>query len=125
MKLLKSMIVGAAALAVAAGSAYAQTKAKDGKKDSDPGFNVLDKDNDGAISQSEAAGNPELAKKFKEADKDGDGKLSRTEYLAVMTKSDARKAKDKVSKAASKVDDKAQRADGKLQDKVEGKSSGK
>lgn len=96
MKLAKSLLFGAAALALAAGTAFAhETKAT---KDRDPGFNALDRDNDGSISQAEAKGNPQLVRKFKEADKDKDGKLSRMEYLTVMTKQDIGKVKEKVSK---------------------------
>lgn len=67
-------------------------------KSNDPGFNNLDKDKDGSLSRTEAAGNPELAKKFKEADKNSDGKLTRAEYLSVMVKKDAKNAKEKVTK---------------------------
>jgi Ca2+-binding EF-hand superfamily protein len=67
-------------------------------KSNDPGFNNLDKDNDGALSRTEAAGNADLAKKFKEADKNSDGKLTRAEYLSVMVKKDAKAAKEKVTK---------------------------
>jgi len=91
MKVVKSILLGAAALALAAGSAFAAEDKKD------PGFNALDKNNDGSISRTEAKGNPDLAKKFKEADKNGDGKLSRTEYLTVMTKKDLGTLKDKVT----------------------------
>jgi Ca2+-binding EF-hand superfamily protein len=66
-------------------------------KSNDPGFNNLDKDHDGALSRTEAAGNAELVKKFKEADKNGDGKLTRAEYLSVMVKKDAKVVKEKVS----------------------------
>lgn len=44
-----------------------------------PGFNEMDKDADGALTRTEAAGNPALLALFKEADDDGDGKLSRLE----------------------------------------------
>jgi Ca2+-binding EF-hand superfamily protein len=74
---------------------------KVGKDKNDPGFNALDKNNDGFLSRTEAAGNAGLAKNFKQADKNGDGKLSRTEYLAVMTKQDAKTAKRKVENAGS------------------------
>src|SRR5215216_3219430 len=70
----------AAVLALAVGSVRAEDKI--GKDANDPGFNALDKDNDGYISRAEAMGNTSLAKKFKQADKNGDGKLSRAEYLA-------------------------------------------
>jgi Ca2+-binding EF-hand superfamily protein len=99
-----SFFLVAAALALAVGASYAEDKV--GKDAKDPGFNVLDKNNDGYISRTEAAGNPELAKKFKQADKNGDGKLSRTEYLAVMTKQDATTAKNKIKRAVDPDDKK-------------------
>src|SRR3954462_6352708 len=89
----------AAALALAVGASYAEDKV--GKDKNDPGFNALDKNNDGYLSRVEAAGNPGLAKNFKQADKNGDGKLSRTEYLTAMTKQDAKTAKRKVENAGS------------------------
>lgn len=91
MKVVKPLLIGASALALAVGYAFADKPAND------PGFNKLDKNNDGYLSRTEAAKNPYLAKHFKEADKDGDGKLSRTEYLAVMTKKDLKTAKEKVT----------------------------
>ena len=84
MRVAKPLVIGASALALAVGYAFADKPAND------PGFNALDKNNDGYLSRTEAAANPYLAKNFKKADKDGDGKLSRTEYLAVMTKKDLR-----------------------------------
>src|SRR5215212_609304 len=86
MKLATTLIL--AAVGIAVGVAYA---ADDKKKE--PGFNVLDKNNDGYLTRVEAAGDGELAKKFKEADKNGDGKLSRAEYLAVKGKKDLDTAK--------------------------------
>jgi Ca2+-binding EF-hand superfamily protein len=102
MTLARTVIIGASAFALAMGSAFAADKAKSAKADNDPGFNKLDKDHDGYLSRTEAAGNPQLAKRFKEADKNGDGKLSRTEYLTVMTKQDMGKVKNKVSNALDK-----------------------
>ena len=93
MKFAKTLLIGVSSLALGTGAALAADKAKD----NDPGFNKLDKNNDGYLSRSEAAKNPYLAKHFKEADKNGDGKLSRTEYLTVMTKKDLKGAKDKVA----------------------------
>jgi len=91
MRHLKPILAGASALVLAVGFAYADRPAND------PGFNALDKNNDGYLSRTEAAKNPELLKNWKQADKNGDGKLSRTEYLAVMTKKDLRSAKEKVT----------------------------
>ncbi len=96
MKLAKSAAFAAAALAFALGSAYGAAAKS---QDKDPGFNALDTNHDGQLSESEAAGNPYLAKRFKTTDKSHDGKLSRTEYLAVMAKKDFRTVKDKVSHA--------------------------
>lgn len=93
MNFAKTLLIGVSSLALGTGAALAADKAKD----NDPGFNKLDKNNDGYLSRSEAAKNPYLAKHFKEADKNGDGKLSRTEYLTVMTKKDLKGAKDKVA----------------------------
>jgi Ca2+-binding EF-hand superfamily protein len=99
----RTIIIGASAFALAMGSAFAaDNKAKSAKTDNDPGFTKLDKDHDGYLSRTEAAANPQLAKRFKEADKDGDGKLSRKEYLTVMTKQDLSKVKQKVSGALDK-----------------------
>jgi Ca2+-binding EF-hand superfamily protein len=72
----------------------------------DPGFKKLDKDNDGSLSRTEAAGNPDLVAKWDQADKNGDGKVSRAEYLAAMTKKDAKTAKETTKR---KVDDVANR----------------
>lgn len=90
MKIVKPLLI-ASAIALAAGQAFAE-KSKD-----DPGFNKLDRNNDGWLSRSEAAKNSYLRKNFKAADKDHDGKLSRTEYLEVMTKKDMSALKNKVT----------------------------
>lgn len=91
MKAMKALLVGASAFALAMGSAYAE------RPKNDPGFNKLDKNNDGYLSRVEASRNPTLAKNFKQADKNGDGKLSRTEYLETMTAKDLHNAKEKVA----------------------------
>jgi len=88
MKLAITVLAGATALALAS-PVFAADKDKSQSKD--PGFNVLDSNNDGYVSRIEARKNPELAKQFKQADRNNDGKLSRTEYLTVMTKGDLRK----------------------------------
>ena len=97
MKLANSLLIAASALAFA-GSAYAA----DDKKD--PGFNALDKNDDGYISRLEAAGDADLMKNFKQADKNNDGKISRAEYLAVKAKKDAKAAHRKVEGAAQRAD---------------------
>jgi len=97
MKFAKTLVIGISTFALGIGGALAADSTKDSKKQSDPGFNKLDKNNDGYLTRSEASKNPYLVKHFKEADKNGDGKLSRTEYLAVMTKKDLKGVKDKVA----------------------------
>lgn len=91
MKFAKTLLAITAGLAFATGTALAE------RPKSDPGFNKLDKNNDGYLSRTEAAKNPYLAKNFKAADKNGDGKLSRTEYLEIMTAKDLHNAKEKVA----------------------------
>ena len=86
-------------------SATAKRKVRDvaGKEsDADPGFNALDKNNDGNLTKGEAKGNPYLDKNFDRADNNNDGKLSRAEYLAVMTKKDAKTAGAKVGHAVDR-----------------------
>ncbi|OAI51970.1 hypothetical protein AYO46_01200 [Betaproteobacteria bacterium SCGC AG-212-J23] len=107
---MKLTLLGAA-LALAFGTAYAadnakhdknviqQQEEKGGALNNDTSFRVLDKNNDGYVSKAEAAGNPDLAKRFKEADSNKDGKLSRMEYLKIMAKIDTHNAADKVSKS--------------------------
>ena len=90
MKSIKPILI-ASVFALAAGQVFAE-KSKD-----DPGFNKLDRNNDGWLSRSEAMKNSYLRKNFKAADKDHDGKLSRTEYLEAMTKKDMASLKNKVT----------------------------
>jgi hypothetical protein len=99
MKFTRTLLLASSAVALAFGSAYAADKHDNGKqaKNDDPGFNKLDRNNDGTLSRAEAARNPYLAKRFKEADKNGDGKLSRTEYLRIMTAKDMSTVKEKVA----------------------------
>jgi Ca2+-binding EF-hand superfamily protein len=105
MKLTKTLFV-ASALALAVGGAYAKDDKIGAGDRGDPGFKALDKDGDGMLSRTEAAGNPDLVRQFKTADKNGDGKLSRVEYLTVMTKKDFNTAKDKVSDKMDRNGDK-------------------
>lgn len=62
------------------------------------GFNDMDKNNDGRLSRSEAAGNKDLVARWKEADADNDGSVTRAEYLKVMAKKDASTARQAVRK---------------------------
>lgn len=84
MKLALPML---AALALGAGAVQAA-----GKR---PGFDALDKNNDGFVSRTEAAGDKTLLKGFDAADKNNDGKLTRAEYAAATTKQNVRKAFNK------------------------------
>ena len=101
MKFAPSLLTLVTALVIGGGAAIAA----DDKKASDPGFKALDKNNDGSLTRAEAKGNPELARKWKEADRNNDGKLSRAEYLAVMTKKDLKTAKEKVGNAIDRNKD--------------------
>ena len=106
MKFAKSAVLAAAALALAAGSAWAADKEKSTvgnvSRSDDSGFAKLDKNKDGYISKAEAKAERELSKNFAKWDMNNDGKINRAEYLAAMAKEDAVKAKDKVSDALSK-----------------------
>ena len=110
MNIIKPLLI-ASALALAAGPAFAE------KSNDDPGFNKLDRNNDGWLSRTEAAKNSYLRKNFKAADKDGDGKLSRTEYLTAMTKQDAKTAKNKVENAMDRNKDKRDAGSGSTSSK--------
>jgi Ca2+-binding EF-hand superfamily protein len=109
MRLAKSVFI-ASAMALAVGGAYAAEKEAKAK-DAEPGFNVLDKDNDGYVTRAEAARDKDLLEKFNEADGNNDGKLSRAEYLMVKGKKDLNTAKEKASEAVSDVKNKASRDD--------------
>ena len=114
---MKKLTLFAAAIALAAGSALAADKDKSAKHDknvlekqqekggalnNETSFRVMDKNNDGYLSKAEAAGNPDLAKRFAEADGNKDGKLSRMEYLKIMAKIDTHNTANKVSKSTDK-----------------------
>ncbi len=107
---MKKLAILGTTLALAVGTAYAEKGAidkqqeKGGALNNETSFRVMDKNNDGYLSKAEAAGNPDLAKRFAEADTNKDGKLSRMEYLKIMAKIDTHNAANKVSKT---TDDKA------------------
>ena len=102
MRLAKSLFI-ASAMALAVGGAYAADDKQARAKDAEPGFNALDKDNDGYVTRAEAAKDKSLLGKWKEADRNGDGKLSRTEYLIVKGKKDVGTATEKVKEAGRDV----------------------
>lgn len=86
MRIRQTIVLpAAAALALAVGGAYAA----DDKRSRDyPNFNTMDRNNDGALTRTEAAANPKLVDQFAQVDSDSDGKLSRGEYLAIMGRQD-------------------------------------
>jgi Ca2+-binding EF-hand superfamily protein len=90
MRFSSSLILCAAALSL--GLAGCATD-----RDTRPAFVDLDKDGDGALTRSEAAGNPELLARFNELDKDGDGRLSRTEYLQWAAGKDIRGVRERAA----------------------------
>ena len=97
-------VLAAAAMALACGVASAQDKQKDTKPAKEPrGFNEMDKDDDGRLSRTEAAGNAQLLAKFSQLDKDNDGSLSRAEYLSEMARQDTAKVRERVSRATESV----------------------
>ena len=119
---MKKLTLIAAAFALATGTAYAADKDKTAKSDknviekqqekggalnNDTSFRVMDKNNDGYLSKAEAAGNPDLAKRFADADSNNDGKLSRVEYLKAMAKIDTHNTANKVSKGTDGKKDSA------------------
>ena len=121
MKFAKQVVLGAASLALAIGSAWAADKPMDGKnndgklskkeaanasRSDESGFAKLDKNKDGYIGKIEAKGHAELASNFDKWDMNNDGKLNRAEYLAAMAKVDAVKTKDKIADKVSSDKDK-------------------
>jgi hypothetical protein len=102
MRPIQSAILGVAAFALAAGSAWAADKPSDEKDKTEtssaapaepPTFAELDKNNNGSISKAEAKADPVLAKDFDKFDLNHDGKLDRGEYLAARGKEDTRPEK--------------------------------
>ncbi|HEX5477150.1 MAG TPA: hypothetical protein VFX09_04775 [Burkholderiales bacterium] len=93
MKLATSILF-AASLACS-GAALAAGGAKSSGKV--PGFNELDRNDDGSLSLSESRGNPQLAQRFKQVDENGDGKVSRMEYLKTMAAKDFHTLREKTA----------------------------
>lgn len=88
-------VFASAALALSFGTGQAADNTQQAREV--PGFNEMDKDDDGALTRAEAAGNPALAARFSEVDRDGDGKLSRFEYLRTMAAQDIRSVRERVA----------------------------
>jgi Ca2+-binding EF-hand superfamily protein len=71
---MKTLIAIAGGLILSAGAAFA------GDQASDTSFEQLDKDKNGALTQSEAAADSELASVFAQADTNQDGYLTMSEF---------------------------------------------
>jgi Ca2+-binding EF-hand superfamily protein len=103
-------VLAAAAMTLACGVAFADEK----------GFNDMDKNTDGRLSRSEAAGNKDVTGKWKQMDANNDGVVTRAEYLKVMAKKDGNSAKQKVAgkddkpRQAKSFNDMDKNNDGKL-----------
>lgn len=112
MKFAKTLVLGAASLALATASAWAADKPLDSKnsdgkvskkeaanasRSDTSGFAKLDKNKDGYISKAEGKGQAELSANFDKWDMNNDGKINRAEYLAAMAKHDTGRAVSKVT----------------------------
>ena len=109
MRLTQSAMLGAALLALAVGSAWADeaTRAKtktdiktdvsNASRSDDSIFAKLDKNKNGYISRTEAAADPALAKDFDKFDLNHDGRLNRAEYLAARAKEDTGSVAKKIT----------------------------
>lgn len=93
MTITRSIVFAAAAAAFPLGALAHDPNAKNDP----PGFNQLDKNDDGALSRIEAGGNPSLVAKFGTVDDNKDGKLSRVEYLEHMAKNDFTALREKAA----------------------------
>jgi len=113
MRIAKS-VLAAAAMALACGVAVADDD-KNAK-----GFNEMDKNSDGRLTRSEAAGNKDVLAKWKQMDANNDGAVTRAEYLKVMAKKDANTAKQKV---AGKDDNRQARGFNEMDKNNDGKLS--
>jgi osmotically-inducible protein OsmY len=67
-----------------------------------PHFSALDRNQDGYLSRLEAAGEPEIAKRFAQFDADKDRRLSQAEYLAARQDNAQRAQRDAVLTARVK-----------------------
>ena len=94
MHFTRSIYLSAAAIALAFGAAHA---AEDKQSRDVPNFNQMDKNEDGALTRSEASGNPKLLAHFQQVDDDSDGRLSRAEYLQIMARQDLYNVRDSLA----------------------------
>lgn len=94
MHIPRSIFLAAAAAALAAGTAHAAGEAQSGNT---PGFNQMDRNNDGALTRSEASRHAKLIDQFAQVDDDGDGRLSRAEYLQIMARQDLHTLRDSLA----------------------------
>ena len=94
MSFFRMILTASAAMMVVVGGAQAAGEAK--PRDL-PGFREMDKNDDGALTRTEAAGNPELLARFKEVDEDGDGNLSRYEYFKSLAKEEFTSLRERVA----------------------------
>ena len=116
--------LAAATAALAFGSAHAADKAdKQSAKSDPPGFNEMDKNNDGFLSKAEGNANPTVKENFAEMDGDGDGKLSRGEYLKKMAAQDFSKLREKAAGIMEK-DEKSATGSGSASGSGSGSGSG-
>jgi hypothetical protein len=94
MHITRSNFLSAAAFALTVVAAHAA----DDKQSRDvPNFNQMDKNDDGALTRSEASGNPKLLVHFAQVDDNGDGRLTRAEYLEIMARQDLYNVRDSLA----------------------------
>jgi len=93
MTLQRQIAVSIAVLGLACAQAFAQSaapteggKSAGGKSDTQPTFDVLDTNKDGAISKDESAGMKGLTESFDKLDANKDGKLDSGEFGKAMGK---------------------------------------
>lgn len=94
MKIKRTILLPAAALALALGSAHA---AGESQSRDVPNFNQMDKNNDGALTREEAAVHRRLSAHFDQVDDNGDRKLTRAEYLQIRARQDLYSLRDSLA----------------------------
>lgn len=94
MHIPRSIFMAAAAAALAAGTAHA---AGNPQSADTPSFNEMDRNNDGALTRSEAQRHAKLIDQFDQVDDNGDGRLARGEYLQIMARQDLHTLRDSLA----------------------------